>query len=228
MNAYYPEGSCVFDGKSFSEDSLLQKRGTTGAYKAVCDGSADIIFVAQPSEEQLRYAQEQGAELEFVPIGYEAFVFIVNSGNPVDELTSEQIKAVYSGSITNWKQLGGGNIPIIPLQRAENSGSQTAMYAFMDDVPMMKPPTVLFGKAIGYSFRFYVSDISGKEKIKMLSVDSVYPDKESIRNGTYPVTDSFYAVYRSDNTNENVPLLIERILSAEGQEIIEKTGYVGI
>lgn len=228
MNAYYPEGSCVFDGKSFSEDSLLQKRGTTGAYKAVCDGSADIIFVAQPSEEQLRYAQEQGTELEFVPIGYEAFVFIVNSGNPVDGLTSEQIKAVYSGSITNWKQLGGGNIPIIPLQRAENSGSQTAMYAFMDDVPMMKPPAVLFGKAIGYSFRFYVSDISGKEKIKMLSVDGVYPDKESIRNGTYPVTDSFYAVYRSDNTNENVPLLIERILSAEGQEIIEKTGYVGI
>ena len=62
----------------------------------------------------------------------------------------------------------------------------------------------------------------------MLSVDGVYPDKESIRNGTYPVTDSFYAVYRSDNKNENVPLLIERILSAEGQEIIEKTGYVGI
>ena len=166
MNAYYPEGSCVFDGKSFSEDSLLQKRGTTGAYKAVCDGSADIIFVAQPSEEQLRYAQEQGTELEFVPIGYEAFVFIVNSGNPVDGLTSEQIKAVYSGSITNWKQLGGGNIPIIPLQRAENSGSQTAMYAFMGDVPMMKPPAVLFGKAIGYSFRFYVSDIYGQGKNK--------------------------------------------------------------
>lgn len=228
MDAYYPEGSCIFDGEKFTEESYLQKRGTTGAYKAVCDGSADIIFVAQPSAKQLEYAQSLGAELEFVPIGYEAFVFIVNSGNPVDGLTTEQIKDIYSGKIKNWKDLGGENTPIIPLQRAENSGSQTAMVAFMGDTPLMKPPAVLFGRSIGYSFRFYVSDISGKEDIKMLAVDGVYPDKESIRSRSYPVTDCFYAVYRKDSTNENIPLLIERILSDEGQDIIERTGYVGI
>lgn len=228
MDAYYPVGSCDFDGSQFSEESLLQKRGTTGAYKAICSGGADIIFVAQPSAEQLEYAEQLGVELEFVPIGYEAFVFIVNLGNSVDGLTTEQIKDIYSGKITNWKDLGGENTPIIPLQRAENSGSQTAMVAFMGDTPLMKPPAVLFGRSIGYSFRFYVSDISGKEDIKMLSVDGVYPDKDSIRSGSYPVTDCFYAVYRKDSTNENIPLLIERILSDEGQDIIEHTGYVGI
>lgn len=228
MNAYYPEESCVFDGEKFAEDSFLQKRGTTGAYKAVCSGDADIIFVAQPSGEQLEYAKELGAELEFVPIGYEAFVFMVNSDNPVDGLSSEQIRDIYSGRIKSWKELGGESLPIIPLQRAKNSGSQTAMVSFMGDTPLMKPPAVLFGRSIGYSFRFYVSDISGKEDIKMLSVDGVYPDKESIGNGSYPVTDCFYAVYNKYNTNKNIPLLIEKILSDEGQDIIERTGYVGI
>ncbi|MGN0608000.1 MAG: PstS family phosphate ABC transporter substrate-binding protein [Oscillospiraceae bacterium] len=228
MNAYYPEGSCEFTGDGFTEESLLQKTGTTGAYKAICDGTADIIFVAQPSEKQLEYAESQGAKLEFVPIGYEAFVFIVNSDNPVDGLTAQQIKDIYSGKIKNWKELGGENTPIIPLQRAENSGSQTAMVSFMGDTPLMEPPAVLFGRSIGYSFRFYVSDISGKQDIKMLSVNGVYPDKESIRNGSYPITDCFYAVYRKDCTNENVTLLIDRILSPEGQDIIERTGYVGI
>lgn len=228
MNAYYPEGSCKFDGEKFSEDSLLQKRGTTGAYKAVCSGGADIIFVAQPSEEQLEYAGQQGVGLEFVPIGYEAFVFIVNSKNPVDGLSSEQIKDIYSGSIKNWKELGGEALPVIPLQRAKNSGSQTAMVAFMGDAPLMKPPAVLFGRSIGYSFRFYVSDIAGKEDIKILSLDGVYPDKESIRNKSYPITDCFYAVYRKDNSNKNIGLLIEKILSPEGQDIVERTGYVGV
>lgn len=228
MNAYYPEGSCVFDGEKFSENSFLQKRGTTGAYKAVCSGEADIIFAAQPSEEQLEYAKQLGAELEFVPIGYEAFVFIVNSDNPVDGLSSEQIKDIYSGRIKNWRELGGENLPVIPLQRAENSGSQTAMTAFMGGTPLMKPPAVLLGRSIGYSFRSYVSDIAGKENIKMLSVNGVYPDRESIRNRSYPVTDCFYAVYRKDNANANIPLLIEKILSPEGQDIIERTGYVGV
>lgn len=228
MNAYYPEGSCEFTGDGFTEKSLLQKTGTTGAYKAVCDGTADIIFVAQPSEKQLEYAESQGVELLLVPIGYEAFVFIVNSDNPVNGLTAQQIKDIYSGKIRNWKELGGESTPIIPLQRAENSGSQTAMVSFMGDTPLMEPPAVLFGRSIGYSFRFYVSDISGKQDIKMLSVNGVYPDRESISNGSYPVTDCFYAVYRKDNTNENVTLLIDRILSSEGQDIIERTGYVGI
>ncbi len=226
MDSVYPDGSCEFDGENFSEKSLLQKRGTGGAYKAIVSGDADIIFVAQPSEQQIAFAEENGVELEYVPIGYEGFVFIVNSENPVENLTIEQLKGIYSGKYTNWKEVGGENIPINALQRVENSGSQTAMIAFMDETPLMESRTKLFGRSIGYSFRFYVTDLAGKADIKLLSVDGIYPDKENIRNGAYPITDSFYAVYRTDNSNPNVKKLVEWIISSEGQNIVEKSGYV--
>lgn len=60
----------------------------------------------------------------------------------------------------------------------------------------------------------------------MISVNGVYPDIESIRNNEYPIVTQFYAVYRTDNDNPNIAKLIDWILSDEGQELIEKCGYV--
>lgn len=228
MNSVYPEGSCQFDGTDFAQDSLLQKRNTVGAYKAVVEGSSDIIFCAEPSEKQLAYAAEKGVELEFVPIGAEAFVFIVNKANPVENLTTEQIKGIYTGKYTRWSQVGGDKTLIAALQRSEGSGSQTAMLSFMDGTEMKKDYNSFLGRSIGYSFRFYVEDVVADGKVKMLAVDGVYPDGESIRSGSYPVIDKFYAIYRKDNDNPNIPPLIDWILSDEGQKIVEDTGYVAI
>lgn len=229
MNSLYPSDSCEFVNGEFTESSLLQKRGTGGAFKAVADGTADVIFCAAPSEKQLAYAKEKGAELELVPIGYEAFVFIVNSGNPVENLTVEQIKGIYSGEYTNWLQVGGDNSPIAALQRAEGSGSQTTMLSFMGDIPMKQRGKMSFvGRSIGFSFRYYVESVVDNANVKMLSVNGAYPSAENIRSGDYPIVDCFYAIYRKDNQNENIPLLIDWILSEEGQRIITDTGYIGI
>ena len=70
--------------------------------------------------------------------------------------------------------------------------------------------------------------IVGNKSVKMLSLNGVYPSAENIQNGSYPIIAKFYAIYRADNDNENVQKLIDWILSDEGQEIIEKTGYVRI
>ena len=228
VNATYPKEAVDFDGQNFTALSSLQKTGTTGAYKSIVDGDADIIFTAKPSQGQLEYAEKMGVELTYVPFGYEAFVFIVNSKNPVESLTSQQIRGIYSGLYKNWRDVGGEDTPIIQVQRVEGSGSQTAMVSFMQGAPLMKRPSNIVGRAIGYSFRFYVSDLAGKENVKMIAVDGVYPSGENIRNETYPITDCFYAVYRSDNKNENIPLLVDWILSDEGQYIVEKTGYVPV
>lgn len=227
-DAIYPEDCCVFDGEEFAPESAVQYRNTLRAYTAVADGTADIIFVAAPSEAQLRYAEEKGAELVFEPIGRESFVFIVNDKNPVDGLTAEQIKDVYSGKIKSWSSLGGGHYPINALQRLEGSGSQSALVKFMGDVPLKENTSNVFGKSLGFSFRYFVTGLSGKQGIKMLAVDGVYPDKGNIGTGKYPVTMDFYAVYRKDNGNENVPKVIEWILSDEGQRLIEESGYSGL
>lgn len=226
VDATYPENSVEFDGENFTADSALQYTNTRGAYKAVVDGDADIVFCAKPSEEQLAYAEQNGVELELVPIGCEAFVFIVNEDNPVDDLTIDQVKGLYSGEFTSWSQVGGDNYFVDALQRNEGSGSQTAMLSFMGGQEMKRNPLGFMGRAIGFSFRYYVSGIVENGEVKMLSLNGVYPSKENISNGTYPIVSNFYAVYRKDNDNENVDILLDWILSPQGQQIVEESGYV--
>ena len=239
VDAVYPPGSVTYEGGTFSDDneygenfapdSKMQYRNTVRGYRAVVDGTADILFCAAPSEAQRSYAEEQGVELVYVPIGREAFVFFVNAQNPVDGLTTEQIRGIYAGDYANWSEVGGANRVINPVTRLAGSGSQSAMDAFMGGREIArKSPLALAGASIGYSFRYYLDGIVGNEDVKMLTLDGVYPSAENIRNGSYPVVMEFYAVYRADNGNENIPILIDWILSDEGQAIIEKSGYVGI
>ena len=93
--------------------------------KAFSKKKTDIFIGAAPSEEQVTYAEQFGTTFEYTQIGSEAFVFFVHKGNPIDSLTLEQIKGIYSGKITNWSQLGGKNEEIVPFQRNEGSGSQS-------------------------------------------------------------------------------------------------------
>jgi len=239
VDAVYPEGSVTYEGGVFSDDnptgenfapdSKMQYRNTVRGYKAVVDGTADILFCAAPSEQQRQYAAEQGVELRYVPIGREAFVFFVNGKNPVEDLTTGQIRDIYAGEITNWKTLGGPDRIINPVTRLSGSGSQTAMDAFMGDREIApKSPLAIAGGSIGFSFRYYMDGIVENEKVKMLSLNGVYPSAENIQNGSYPIVMEFYAVYRADNENPNVPVLIDWLLSDEGQTLIAESGYVRI
>ncbi len=235
----YPEGCVTYEGGSFSDDnyygenfapdSKMQYRNTVRGYTAVVDGDCDILFCASPSKEQIEYAEKKGVELVYVPVGLEGFVFFVNKNNPVDDLTTEQIRDIYSGEILNWENLGGTNRPINPVTRLEGSGSQSAMNAFMGERKIAKKsPLAIFGGSIGFSFRYYMDGIVENSDVKMLSLNGVYPSTENIQNGSYPIIAKFYAIYRADNDNENIPLLIDWILSDEGQTLIEETGYVRI
>jgi phosphate transport system substrate-binding protein len=175
----------------------------------------------------------------------EAFVFFVHKDNPIDNLTTEQIKGIYSGEITNWKQLGGKDEPIAAFQRNEGSGSQSMLIRFMDGTPIMEPPTEMVntfmdgiieqvanyrskGGSIGFSFRYYMEGMIKNPDVKLLSIDGVAPTPENIRNGTYPITTFLYAVTCEGNDNENVSLLLDWVLSEEGQYIIGETGYIPI
>ncbi|SHN56985.1 phosphate transport system substrate-binding protein [Butyrivibrio hungatei DSM 14810] len=226
VDATYPKESVSFDGTDFTEDSALQFHNTRGAYQAVVDGDADIIFCAKPSEEQLAYAEEKGVELKMVPIGYEAFVFIVGKDNPVDDLTIEQVQGLYTGKYKNWSEVGGDNRLVDAVQRNTGSGSQTAMLSFMNGQEMKKSVMgALTGRAIGFSFRYYVEGLSVNPDVKMLSLNGVYPSEENIANGTYPIASNFYAVYDASNENENISLLLDFILSDVGQRIVKESGY---
>ncbi len=235
----YPEGCVKYEGGQFSDDnfygenfapdSAMQYKNTVRGYTAIVDGETDILFCASPSAEQKAYAEEKDVELVYIPIGLEAFVFFVNQNNPVENLTVDEVRKIYSGEITNWKEVGGPDRIINPVSRLEGSGSQSAMNAFMGNTPIgKKSPLAFAGASIGFSFRFYLEGMVANDEVKMLKLNGVYPGADNIRSGDYPVVASFYAVYRADNDNDNIPVLIDWILSDDGQELIENCGYVRI
>lgn len=227
-NALYPEDSVSFDGENFSPGSRLQMNNTLRAYKAVVDGASDLVFNAGPSEEQLAYAEERGVELEFVPIGREAFVFLVNRENPVDSLTVEQVRDIYGGKYRSWAELGGDHVPINATTRLPGSGSQTALEKFLQGEKPVSRWDSFLGAAIGFSFRYYVSDVIANGGVKMLALNGVYPDQQSVASGEYPVVSEFYVLYDKANRNPNIPKIVDWLLSEEGQRLIEETGYCSL
>ena len=226
VQSIYPESSVIYNGEDYDASSAMHYTNTRGAYKDIVDGNADIIICAQPSDEQLQYAKDNGVELEMVPIGSDAFVFIVNDSNPVNNITIEQIRGIYSGEIKNWKELGGKDIPIAAMRRNKNSGSQTALEKLMGDTPIKPDYTTLFGSPIGFSFRYYVTGMLGEGGVKILTINGIAPTAETIADGSYPVAGNIYAIYRKGETNENVQKAIDFMLSPEGQEIVERSGYI--
>ncbi len=202
----------------------------------------DMFFGARPSQDQLDYAKECGVEVEITPIGKEAFVFFVEEDNPIDNITSEQLRQIYHGDIKNWKELGGEDEEIVAFQRPENSGSQTMMKYFMKDVSLKEPKQyetvdAMEGVisvvaqynnedgAIGYTFRYFLEGLNQEKGVKMLSVDGIYPSVESIEDGSYPITVPLCLVTRKGDNNPNVKKMRDFILSEDGQYIIHETGY---
>ena len=255
VQAVYPEGKYdIYDFKYNEDEGYGQVTctGTIEAYQRLIEGKTDIIFCAAPSKDQLALAEASGVQLHLTPIGREAFVFFVNSENPVEGLTVEDIQGIYTGRIKNWRELGGKNQKIRPYQRAENSGSQTALLRLMEGLPLMEPEkedriSGMGGiitqvasyrnhkNAIGFSFRFYSTEMVENEQIRLLTLNGVAPTRETIRSGEYPISSNFFAVTASpigepapEETNGDLRAFIDWILSEQGQEIIELTGYVGV
>lgn len=238
VNAVYPNTTKLHDG-------IFEYNNTPDGYRLLAEKETDIFIGVYPSDEQKAYAEENQTTFEYTPIGTEAFVFFVHKDNPITNLTTKQIKDIYSGKITNWKDVGGKNEKITAFQRNEGSGSQSMLKRFMGDTPITDAPTEMVNdlmagiieqvadyksktNSIGFSFRYYVEGIIKNPDIKMISIDGAAPTSENIRNGSYHILTPIYAVTYKENQNGNVDKLLEWILSDEGQYIINETGYVGI
>ncbi|MDR0310792.1 MAG: substrate-binding domain-containing protein, partial [Acidobacteriota bacterium] len=102
---YAAFAEAVYNKNSFSQNDVLCTN-TRGAYEAVISGERDIIFVAGASEKQLAAARDAGADLQFIPIGREAFVFLTGKSNPINSITYQQIRNIYSGKTSIWRTLG--------------------------------------------------------------------------------------------------------------------------
>ena len=216
------------------------------SYLNVIDGLCDMILAVEPSPDEYAYAAEKGVTLDVQKVTNEGFVFFVNKRNPIDSLTLEQIRGIYSGKITNWKDVGGLDAEIVAFQRPRNSGSQTGMESLvMGDIPMMEPVTGTVAdtmneivdvisafdsgeNAIGYSYYYYANTMYLGENVKLIAVEGVKPNNTTIREGQYPLLTAYYAITRKGDVSENTAKLIQGILSERGQRAVQRAGYVPV
>lgn len=221
----------------------LENSRTPEAYQNIIDNKADIIFVAQPSEGQKKRAQEAKVSLSYTPFAREAFVFIVSADNPVDSLSEQQVRDIFSGKITRWREVGGNNDAIQVWQRPADSGSQTVMLAkVMKQTPMMPAQETEISsgmdgiirqvaeyqntpRAIGYTFRYYATKINADKGIKLLAINGIAPTEENIGNGSYPYSTDVYMVTRK-NATADTQKIVDWFLSPQGQRLVQDVGYV--
>lgn len=228
-------------------DIVTDYTNTHPGFVKLIDGEVDMVVRTALSEEEIAYAQEHEVEVEVIPVVNEAFVFLANQKNPVKGLTLSQIQDIYSGKITNWSEVGGEDKAIIPYQRPVNSGSQTGMLELvMKDIPMISPTTETFEEtmaglieaiadydnseaALGYSYYYYANTMYSKNTVRLLAVDGVEPNNQTIQNGTYPIQTAYYIVIRKSEPEEsNTRKLVAAMLSERGQQVAEEAGYVPV
>ncbi len=209
-------------------------------------GKCDLLLSGEPTSEMLSDAAYQGVSLQFDRIGSDPFVFFVSKDNPVESLTLQEIRDIYSGKITNWKEVGGKDAEIAAFQQPTNSVSQIGMKTLvMQDETMMEPLTrnlptrdyyltdviMRFDEsenALGYAYQSYADALYLNEHVKVLAVDGVLPEAEAVQSGDYPLIGGIYAITRKGDKSENTQKLLQGLLSPNGQNCVSEAGFVPV
>ena len=235
-----------------SEDErreLLTKRllnsNTHQSFMNLIDDKVEVIITARSiSRDEKAYADEQGVTLIEKPIARDALAFMVNLKNPVNNLSIEQIRGIYTGEIVNWSEVGGLDCMMKPYVRNRNSGSQEKFETMVmvgltiKDFPemqigttMMAPYYQLEQDTAGIAFTpfYYYKVMVGSGSTKAIGVNGVAMTKENIKNDTYPYTSHVYTAVRSDIDKSSMAYrLFEFLTSEEGQAIVDESGYVSL
>lgn len=241
----------------FKEQKLLCNQ-THGSILNLIDGGADMIFVARTlSPDEKAYAEQKGVTLIEKPVALDALVFIVcnrtnfqdNYTNPVNSLTHKQIQDIYTLKITNWKEVGGDNLPIVPFVRNANSGSQVLMESLVmteplpegfwednfDDNATISSMAPLFSAVVhengglGYTVYYYLWKMMswGGGSIKVLKINGIGVNEKTLQNRTYPFTAPVYLMIRSDLDRSSMAYKIYELMQTKaGKRIIGESGYI--
>lgn len=216
--------------------------GSGTGIAGIINKTVDIAMASrQMKEAEWEKSREAGLNLEEITIGFDGITVIVNQNNPISALSKETIGKIFTGEITNWKEIGGKNADIIVLSRDSSSG--THVY-FKEDVlrkgdkhatdeyspnALFLPSNVALKKeiasnenAIAYIGMGYMDD-----SVKSLAVNGVEPTFENVASKKYSIARGvfWYASKDREGTAKN---LVDFVLSKDGQDIIKKEGFVPV
>jgi len=206
--------------------------GSGTGIAALINGTTDVATVSRTMKaDEKAKLEARGATPVETAVARDGVAVYVNSANPVESLTVEQLRGIYLGDVTNWKQVGGKDAPIVIYSRENSSGTYVFVKEHVlkgeDFAPQAQtlPGTAAVVNAvskekngIGYGGGAYARGV------KELRVDGIAPTKEAVLSGKYPLSRPLF-VYTKGAPAGEVKEFIDFCLSAAGQKIVSEVGY---
>jgi phosphate transport system substrate-binding protein len=234
--------------KAFAEYHMRQNPGTTitvsesgsgNGAKALLNGTCDIANLSRDLKDTEQKAmKEKGINPVQHIVAFDALPVMVHPSNKVKGLTVEQVRDIYTGKVTNWKQVGGPDLAIVIVSRDTNSGT----YESFKDLVLKKEDKICEGAeyvgsngairqrvqvtkgAIGYAGLGFVD-----RSVKALEINGVVPCLETVRNKTYPLARPLFMFTNGEPKAESLSARFLGIaLTEKGQEIIEEIGFIPV
>ena len=209
----------------------IQQNGSGAGIKDVISGISEIGM----SSRELK--DEEKGSVQGTTVAYDGIALLVNPENPVKNISLEDVKKIYTGEITNWKEIGGDDAPIVVVSREEGSGTRDAFQEIVgyESEELLKDATISDGSgavkttvagnknAIGFASFEYIDNT-----VAALNVNDVEPTADNVKSGDYKISRPFILVTKEDSLTEDGQKLIDFALSAEGQQIVEENKLITI
>jgi phosphate transport system substrate-binding protein len=208
--------------------------GAKSLINSVCDIGDMSRFM---KDDEFKAAVEKGVFPTFHVVALDGLPILVHPGNPVSSLTIEQVRDIYMGKITNWKEVGGPDKKIVMISRDTNSGTYETFEEKVMNKEKIAESAEYVGSngavrarvqstpaAIGYAGLGFVDNT-----VKALTINGVYPSKKTVISGKYPIARPLYMVTNGyPAMGSHVYQFITIYLSPKGQEIVERIGFVPV
>ena len=253
---YVPDPNAAIPSQTASTITGIKFSTTHNAYVNLIEGKTDVLMEARlPSPDELAEASAKSVGLETHAFALDAFVFLVNTNNPAENMPLATLRDIYAGNITTWSgasiDVGAPAAQIHAYQREPNSGSQELMKQMvMGTTPMVNAPQMVVQTmagpynaiggnpvtgdggdrlGLGFSVYYYAAVMFSNPQVKMIGVDGVKPTSVTISSRAYPLAAEVYVVTRKDAAAGS-PALKYRdwLLSPDGQRVVKQSGYVPV
>lgn len=210
----------------------INQIGSSAGIKDAINGTVEIGMSSRDLKEE-----EIASGLVEVKIAFDGMAVITSKNNNIESLTLKQIKDIYTGKITNWKEVGGRDSQIVVVSREDGSGTRDAFQEIVgytseellkeaiigDGSGNIKTTVAGNDHAIGFISFEYIDD-----SVNAVKIDDISPTGENVKMGKYKLSRPFLLVYKEENLKENGNKLIDFILSEEGQNIVEESGLIRV
>jgi phosphate transport system substrate-binding protein len=216
--------------------------GSGNGIKALIDGNTDIANSSRAiRQSEIDQAKAGGVNPFETVVALDCIVPIVNPSNSVSDLNRDQLKKIYTGEVSNWKEVGGEDKPIVVVGRDSSSGTAgTWQELVVERNDGEKKSRVIPAAQIVASSGAMITTIAGNryaigydgigyvdKTVKALKVEGVVASESTSKDGTYALGRELY-MYTNGSPRDNVAKFIAYMLSPDGQKIVAETGFIPV